>query len=198
VALGGLLAAWTHRSRVTARRLPALLVVSLSAVIQIVVGAAAAQQCGPLHADRTFVTTFCICFLGAVIPRLSRREMIAYAGVVEVVFVASMLSAESLPLREQWDMVIFTGAVFLLSAFLRGGVDRARMRNFLRDERNQVLARQLARANAALAAVNDDLQDTNGRLLQMSTTDALTGVANRRHLDSVLEAEPEFDSWDAH
>ncbi|HKM61626.1 MAG TPA: GGDEF domain-containing protein [Acidisphaera sp.] len=189
LALGALLAAWMQRSEAAARWLTALVVVALSAVLQIGVAAATARQCGALHADRTFVTTFCICFLAAVVPRLSRREMIAYAIAIETVFVGVMISAEELPLRAQCDMIIFTGGVLLLSTLMRGGVDRARMRNFLRAERNEVLARQLVRANTALAEVNNDLQDTNGRLLQLSTTDALTGVANRRHLDSVLEAE---------
>jgi diguanylate cyclase (GGDEF)-like protein len=84
-----------------------------------------------------------------------------------------------------------------VQAFARGGVDYI-VKPFERDE---VLARvrvhvELARTKAALRAklaevesLNRQLHRTNEALLTKSTTDALTGLGNRRHFDATLARE---------
>lgn len=57
---------------------------------------------------------------------------------------------------------------------------------------NQTLheqTRQLAEANQALAAQAGQLAEANQQLKQLSYVDGLTGVANRRHFDEMLEEE---------
>jgi diguanylate cyclase (GGDEF)-like protein len=53
--------------------------------------------------------------------------------------------------------------------------------------RGELLAR--VRIHCRLRVLSDDLKVANERLYELSCTDGLTGMFNRRHLDKVLEAE---------
>lgn len=75
----------------------------------------------------------------------------------------------------------------------REGDDRYRLRlEHEVEERTASLAEETARADAArqeAEQVNRQLVDANRRLERITLVDGLTGVANRRHFNHVLEAE---------
>jgi diguanylate cyclase (GGDEF)-like protein len=174
------------RSGVWACSVGAIALGSALVVLGGVVGAVLSCDAG--HTDRALIAGLCICFFGSVIVRLTFREMVAYAVTVMAAFTAMLLTLEPLGLAKQLDVLLFAVATLAFSGVLRRGADRSRMRGFLRHERDALLAEELARTNAELAAVNARLADANERLRHLSTTDALTGLANRRHFDAALEA----------
>lgn len=55
--------------------------------------------------------------------------------------------------------------------------------------RSYTAQRERDEAFVALTALKAELEATNARLQLLTVTDALTGLANRRHLDSVLDLE---------
>ena len=67
---------------------------------------------------------------------------------------------------------------------------RLRVRNMLRiRERSEVRRKESSAAQDVLARANDALKEREGRLIEESLTDALTGVGNRRKLELALATE---------
>jgi len=78
--------------------------------------------------------------------------------------------------------------IMLIAGQLAVSLDNAQLYSSL-EQRVTERTQQLATANQQLATANQRLETANQRLEQLSVTDQLTGLANRRRLDEALDAE---------
>ncbi len=77
-----------------------------------------------------------------------------------------------MPLSTNWDMPVFVVGALGVAVVISGRSETERRASFLYNVRDQMTAGEMNLLNA--------------ELLRLSTTDALTGLANRRHFESEL------------
>ncbi len=134
---------------------------------------------GPDIARNSITLTFGILATNFVVPMRS-RQTIAYTALT--VAIGDALIATDMVVRHgafvQADTIMFNHMVVALSVFGRVRAEAGMRRGFLR--------------GLLLRRRTDELARANERLLEISITDPLTGVANRRSYEKVL-----LGSWNA-
>ncbi len=94
------------------------------------------------------------------------------------------------PWRRWWAYVLYLlAAATLLSFATRLRLRSMRSKNDLLERRVDKRTLALQEMNTQLTRTTQDLAEANERLAELSATDGLTGISNRRRFDQVLETE---------
>jgi diguanylate cyclase (GGDEF)-like protein len=132
---------------------------------------------GGRHADRymmaaAFATSSTLCLL----PLLTRTVRVCCGLCALAYLLVPALLPRDIPLSANPDLVIFAWGVFGLTAWIVRNADRRARIAFLYKRRHEISAAELGVLNA--------------ELWRLSTTDALTGLKNRRAFSNALS-----DHW---
>ncbi len=93
---------------------------------------------------------------------------------------------ESAPWLRPWAYTLYAVLVTLLMLF---AARLYRTRLAVAAQQREELERQVQQRTSELGERNTQLEDLNGKLMQASFTDSLTGLYNRRYLDQFIDAQ---------
>ena len=134
--------------------------------------AAESDLARPDYSSRYLMLAAMTLFSAVVLVPLRPRSSMCYAFFGLAMVIANAVISGSMMASGNGDVLAFAGLLTILGLRARVGLDDERRRNHLLHARDRLHRQELAR--------------TNARLLELSDTDPLTGIGNRRSFERAL------------
>jgi diguanylate cyclase (GGDEF)-like protein len=144
-------------------------------ILAIMLVTEALGELGPAHvADRYMMAAIIVVAALIVTQPLPFRSALCLGGAATALFpLVLWLMPGKLPLASNLDVPAFNAGVMTVAALMAYRAEFARRLGFLTTMRNEV--------------TTSDLNRLNTELLRLSSTDTLTGLANRRQFEAELQ-----------